>query len=408
MLTTQTTQAFSPLIASSDVIWIGLLSKAANSRNASSNVAFLRLVLPFMGGLGGEPQGSPVRFPGRPTRLVPPTRLDSGVRLKQLNESEYTMTDSPLIPVFTGILQNDSVQLCNARDLHTYLQIGKDFSTWIKARIHQYGFSEGEDYKNFDSPNLGNQKSKRGGDRRSIEYHLTLDMAKELAMVENNEQGKAARRYFIELERSLIQKANSSTQLKAIIAGEQRERDRIASLKKFDAELTDKFGLNKQLMLPAPRKIRSRDDLSFTKRNKNGNLINWFIPNRVGQYEEHYGMGEIWFDEIGTLAKHSPKEAFDAIRFSGLELCKYSDSGHALGFMSKLGRWALAAILECDEAPFFSFYPPSGKPPREGMDYYLNGSKPKLTKEQIDQLAWEEAHEYFNKRRKVLEEGNDE
>lgn len=42
------------------------------------------------------------------------------------------------------------------------------------------------------------------------------------------------------------------------------------------------------------------------------------------------------------------------------------------------------------------------------MDYYLNGSKPKLTKEQIDQLAWEEAHEYFNKRRKVLEEGNDE
>ncbi len=329
------------------------------------------------------------------------------------------MTGDQLIPVFTGILQNDSVQLCNARDLHTYLQIGKDFSTWIKARIHQYGFIEGEDY----SPNLGNRSenladsdssnrspklgSKRGGHNRT-EYHLTLDMAKELAMVENNEQGKAARRYFIELERSLIQKATSNTQLKAIIAGEQRERDRIASLKKFDAELAAKFGLNKQLMLPAPRKILSRDDLSFTKRNKNGNLINWFVPNRVGQYEEHYGMGEIWFDEIVSLAKHSPKEAFDAIRFSGLELCKYSDSGHALGFMSKLGRWALAAILECDEAPFFSFYPPAGQPPREGMDYYRNGSKPKLTKEQIDQLAWEEAHEYFIKRRKALEEGNDE
>ncbi|MDO9205610.1 antA/AntB antirepressor family protein [Methylotenera sp.] len=403
MLTTQTTQAYSPLIASSDVIGIGLLSKAAISRNAPSNVAFLRLVLPFMGGLGGEPQGSPVRFPGSPTRPVPSTRLDSGVRLNQLNESEYIMTGNPLIPVFTGILQNDSVQLCNARDLHTFLQIRKDFSTWIKDRIHQYGFIEREDY----SPILGNRSGGTPGKPRT-EYHLTLDMAKELAMVENNEQGKAARRYFIELERSLIQKANSNTQLKAIIAGEQRERDRIASLKKFDAELTAKFGLNKQLMLSAPRKIRSRDDLSFTKRNKKGNLINWFIPNRVGQYEEHYGMGEIWFDEIVTLAKHSPKEAFDAIRFSGLELCKYSDSGHALGFMSKLGRWALAAILECDEAPFFSFYPPSSKPPREGMDYYLNGSKPKLTKEQIDQLAWEEAHEYFIKRRKALEEGNDE
>ncbi len=406
MLTTQTTQAYSPLIASSDVIGFDILSVAANSRKALSNVAFLRLVSSVMDGLGGEPQGSPV-----PHRYVNPSSsihpFDIGWLVKPTMR-RHIMTGDQLIPVFTGILQNDSVQLCNARDLHTYLQIGKDFSTWIKARIHQYGFSEGEDYKNFVSPNLGNQKSKRGGDRRSIEYHLTLDMAKELAMVENNEQGKAARRYFIELERSLIQKAASNTQLKAIIAGEQRERDRIASLKKFDAELAAKFGLNKPLMLPAPRKIRSRDDLSFTKRNKNGNLINWFVPNRVGQYDEHYGMGEIWFDEIVTLAKHSPKEAFDAIRFSGLELCKYSESGHALGFMSKLGRWALAAMLECDDAPFFSFYPPSGQPPREGMDYYRNGSKPKLTKEQIDQLAWEEAHEYFIKRRKALEEGNDE
>lgn len=91
---------------------IGLLRKAAKSRNVTRNAAFLRLVSPFLGGLGGEPQGSSVRFPDSPTRPVPPSRLDSGVRLTNMNESEYTMNATiidretasnlnPLIDIFT-------------------------------------------------------------------------------------------------------------------------------------------------------------------------------------------------------------------------------------------------------------------------------------------------------------------
>lgn len=86
--------------------------KAAKSRNVSRNAAFLRLVSPFLGGLGGEPQGSPVRFPGLQTRPVPPSRFAAGVRLTNLNESEYTMNATtidretasnlnPLIDIFT-------------------------------------------------------------------------------------------------------------------------------------------------------------------------------------------------------------------------------------------------------------------------------------------------------------------
>ena len=105
----------------------------------------------------------------------------------------------------------ETIQTVNARELHETLGIGRDFSTWIKSRIDQYGFAENNDYvvftnsgeKAFDSPELVNQKSGRGGDRRSIDYHVSLDMAKELAMVENNDQGRAARRYFIECERRM-------------------------------------------------------------------------------------------------------------------------------------------------------------------------------------------------------------
>lgn len=116
--------------------------------------------------------------------------------------------NTSLVPVFNGELDGSYQQLCDARDLHSFLAVGRDFSTWLKGRIDHFGFAEGEDYSPvsgnrsaFDSPVSGNQNQSRGGDRRSIDYHLTLDMAKELAMVENNDQGRQVRRYFIAMER---------------------------------------------------------------------------------------------------------------------------------------------------------------------------------------------------------------
>lgn len=104
------------------------------------------------------------------------------------------LIDIQLLPV-----GRDKLQTVNARELHAFLEVGKDFSTWIKERIQQYGFLENQDFV-IDSPNLVNQ-NRRGGDRRSKDYHLTLDMAKELAMVERNDKGRQARRYFIDCER---------------------------------------------------------------------------------------------------------------------------------------------------------------------------------------------------------------
>lgn len=108
-----------------------------------------------------------------------------------------------LIPVFTGELIEETTQYCNARDLHASLQVQTRFDDWMRRRISEYEFVEGADFQTFDSSNLRNQKSGRGGNRRSIDYRLTLDMAKELAMIENNEVGRAVRRYFIQCENEL-------------------------------------------------------------------------------------------------------------------------------------------------------------------------------------------------------------
>lgn len=104
------------------------------------------------------------------------------------------MTNSNLIPVFNGLIQNNPVQLCNARELHAFLEIQTRYNDWIKNRINEYGFIQDEDYLVI---------TERTNGRPRKEYHITLDMGKELGMVERNERGRQIRQYFIRCERTL-------------------------------------------------------------------------------------------------------------------------------------------------------------------------------------------------------------
>ena len=106
------------------------------------------------------------------------------------------MTNSNLIAVFNGTIANQSVQLCNARDLHAFLESKCQYANWIKDRINEYGFIQDEDYLVI---------TERTNGRPRKEYHITLDMGKELGMVERNERGRQIRKYFIECERRATQ-----------------------------------------------------------------------------------------------------------------------------------------------------------------------------------------------------------
>jgi anti-repressor protein len=128
------------------------------------------------------------------------------IDMTERKNSTGTSNDgSPFPAIIETVVGAGLVQTTNGRDLHRFLQVGRDFSTWMSERLTRYGFVENVDYvrgEDLSSPNPGISKG-RGGARpqRLAEYHLTLDTAKEIAMVENNEQGRAARRYFIECER---------------------------------------------------------------------------------------------------------------------------------------------------------------------------------------------------------------
>ena len=96
------------------------------------------------------------------------------------------------------ILSNQTIgaeiNSADARELHAFLNSEQEFANWIKNRITQYGFLENQDYI---------IKTTYTGRRPRKEYFITLNMAKELCMVENNAKGKEARQYFIKCEQEL-------------------------------------------------------------------------------------------------------------------------------------------------------------------------------------------------------------
>lgn len=90
-----------------------------------------------------------------------------------------------IINITTATINNEEVNAVNARELHDKLGSKRDFSNWIKDRLE--GFTEGQD---FTVAKIGECfATGKGGKTRKIEYVISLDVAKHIAMLERNEQG---------------------------------------------------------------------------------------------------------------------------------------------------------------------------------------------------------------------------
>lgn len=117
------------------------------------------------------------------------------------------------------ISENNGKKAVNARALHAFLGSKRDFSTWIKDRIKSYDFTEGIDYVSF--PEIVEREI---GATTRIEYALTIGMAKELSMVEGNEKGKQARKYFIACEENRKELSRKEILMIALKAEEEKEK----------------------------------------------------------------------------------------------------------------------------------------------------------------------------------------
>lgn len=91
---------------------------------------------------------------------------------------------------------NNDTQTVSARELHEKLEIKTEFRKWF-PRMCEYGFEEGKDFKRVyqKCPTLG-------GMQEMVDYDISIEMAKEICMIQRTLVGKQIREYFIDLEKA--------------------------------------------------------------------------------------------------------------------------------------------------------------------------------------------------------------
>lgn len=123
------------------------------------------------------------------------------------------MTMNELIKINQKDINGNAINTVNARELHAFLEVKSNFRDWIRNRINDFNFVENQDF-------IAVAKNLAGGGQQK-DYYLSIDMAKELSMVERNEKGKQARQYFIECERRVnnpVELLNNPVQLRNLLA----------------------------------------------------------------------------------------------------------------------------------------------------------------------------------------------
>lgn len=134
----------------------------------------------------------------------------------------------------------------SARELHQFLEVKTHFKDWF-PRMCEYGFQEGNDFCSFLSESTGG--------RPSTDYQITIEMAKEISMIQRNEKGKQARQYFIQIENDwnspdrIMQRALliANERVKALEMQNKIQTQQIAELKP-KADYTDDILKNKALV----------------------------------------------------------------------------------------------------------------------------------------------------------------
>lgn len=132
------------------------------------------------------------------------------------------------------ITRDDGTIAVSGRELHDFLEVDTPYTQWFDRMI-DYGFTENTDFKG-----LSQKSEKPIGGRPRIDHVMTLDMAKEVAMIQRTDRGKQARQYFISVEKRYKQLAAlpRTPEEKLALTMEVATRT-VKRIEKLDGRVTD-------------------------------------------------------------------------------------------------------------------------------------------------------------------------
>jgi len=146
-----------------------------------------------------------------------------------------------------NIKNENGNQLVSARELHDFLESKQDFTTWIKSKVEKYDFLENIDFTFHKFME---------GKVWKHDYVLKIEMAKELSMVESNEKGKEARKYFIACEKLLKNdQPKLSKEVQAIFVLDKRTVEMDNRLIVLEGSMTIDYSQQEELRTTANKKI---------------------------------------------------------------------------------------------------------------------------------------------------------
>ena len=205
----------------------------------------------------------------------------------------------------------DGIETVNARELHAFLEVKTRFNDWIANRISEFGFSENKDFVSL-TENLVS------GGKQNV-FHISIDMAKELSMLERNDKGKQARLYFIECERIAKSKQvpQSFSEALQLAANQAKQLEAQAAKVNYFDKVCDTTGLvnatqvGQKFKMSAVTLNKNLDGLNVYNRSiKRGRAFQqWFVDAGNGimrQTELGYphplftAKGEQWIIETFT------------------------------------------------------------------------------------------------------------
>lgn len=204
-----------------------------------------------------------------------------------------------LIKITKSTIGAEVINSVNAREIHSYLEVKTAFTTWFNRTVEKYDFTLNEDFISF-------LKESNGG-RPQQEHIVSLDMAKELCLVEPNEKGKETRKYFIEVEKRQNRVLTTSEQIILLAQGHQEIEQRLSNTE-------DKINYLENKSPIVYNQIKVLED----KRKSRTNQLVGYNPN-CEKSKANYSR------TIRALTKKF-KDVFGVARYADLPKDKYNDA----------------------------------------------------------------------------------